>query len=233
VRIEGTRLAAATRVRWVTTACGLCVCLSAGWVQAAGCDIGVNDVGFGFLMPEYDCAHTIHADVTFAAYTTDWNSAFVRGSLEVGALEQIGGDSSHFHVGPMLEVAGSGWSADEFEQLFPTWEVVPRVRMRYWLPPGDDDALIVLDGAIGPVLAFSEGPLGAWVGRAGGYAELGLSGHGLMGGFVAVEYLTGDPLAGIERETRFIAGAKLTAGGFIIGVILLPLAYVCGQGGGC
>jgi hypothetical protein len=217
-------------VRWVTIACVLSVSLHGSSASAGGCEIGVDDVGFGFLIPEHDCAHTIHSDVTFSAYTTDWNSVFVRGSVEVGALEQVGG--SHFHVGPMLEVAGSGWRGDDFEHVFPTWEIVPRARMRYWLPPGDDDPIMVLDAAIGPVLAFSQGAQGQWVGRAGGYAEIGLSGHGFMGGFVAVEYLSGDPLAGVGRETRFIVGAKMTAGGFVIGLILVPIIYVCAQSPG-
>ena len=221
-------------MRWVVALfVGVVVSFAVRLARADGCEVGKNDVGFGFLIPWRGCAYTIHSDVTFAGYTTNGRDWFMRGAMEFGALEQIGGDGSPFHLGPMLEFAGSGWSAHEEVDVLPTWEIVPRVRARLWVPPHDSDAWMLVEAAVGPAFALSETMAGGYVGRAGFYGELGFSVHGFAGGFVAFEYLTGDPLAGIAREPRFMLGAKLTTGGFVLGALIIAGIYACAEAGGC
>ena len=208
-------------MRWVVALlAGVLVSFAVRSAHADDCELSVNDVGLGFVVPWRGCAMTMHSDVSFAGYTTNGRDWLMRGGMEFGVLEQLGGDDSPFHLGPMLEFAGSGFSTDAY--VLPNWEIVPRVRARLWLPPSDDDAFMLIEAAVGPAFAVTEGFGGEWVGRAGFYGELGFSAHGFAGGFAAFEYLSGDPLAGIAPEPRFMLGAKMTMGGFVlIGLIVL------------
>jgi hypothetical protein len=212
---------------------GVVVSFALRSARADDCELGVNDVGLGFVVPWRGCAMTMHSDVSFAGYTTNGRDWFMRGAMEFGVLEQMGGDDSPFHLGPMLEFASSGWSAESEEDphVAPTWEIVPRVRARLWVPPSDDDALMLVEAAVGPAFAITEGFGGEWVGRAGFYGELGFSVHGFAGGFAAFEYLSGDPLARIAPEPRFMLGAKMTLGGFVL--IGLIVVGACAESGGC
>ena len=87
------RLAARPRVRSVIALLlGVVVSLGPRSLRADDCELGKNDVGFGFVIPWRGCAMTIHSDVTFAGYTTNGRDWLMRGGMEFGVLEQLGGD---------------------------------------------------------------------------------------------------------------------------------------------
>jgi hypothetical protein len=180
------------------------------------CFVGSDDVGYGFVIPDRECKATIHVDGFAAALTSNWTDFVAQGTVETGVMWAVPGAQS-LHLGPILAVSGNGPSEND-PSVRTTADVSARLRSRYWVPFNDGPSL-VFDLAAGPTLAFPSGePY-----RYGGYFEAGVSMHGAVGAYFAIEPTVSsfdDSLA-----TRYGLGVKTTAAG----VLIIATVYVCTQ----
>jgi hypothetical protein len=206
--------------------------LTAGQAHAA-CDIGSDDLGFGFVIPARDCATTLHFDVTTAGYLRQHDSGFyTRVGGELGALMALGGGGGHFHIGPVVALAFGGWH-DGFDGELGDVVLSPRARARLWML----DDWMTFEAALGPSFAFSHAPPAGfdrrdpWPARPGFYAEVGPTLGGALGIYVATEYASAvdDRLLG---EVRTLFGVRTTLSFGALAALLGGAAYGCSRSPG-
>jgi hypothetical protein len=99
-------------------------------------------------------------------------------------------------------------------------DVSTGLRSRYWL--GEENPWFFFDTAFGPLFTF---PTHGAAPRAGGFLEMGVNMHGLIGTFVEIE-----PTVSTADHTlgwRYGLGAKTNITGFAV----ILLVYACAQAG--
>jgi hypothetical protein len=202
------------------------ITVSSAVAHAEECDVGIGDVGMGFVLPMRGCDYLLHGDVTFGSYFDVEGGSFLRGSTELGLLRKVGGPGARWHLGPVAEFGFAGLD-DDFGGPRQTVQFGPRLKLRYWLPVPDD--MLVFDAALGPSVDFSDAPAVDNVARVGGYADVGIGGHGLAGLFVAAEYFGPRDDMRLGSETRVVAGVRMTTGA----LLAIGMAALCLRAGGC
>ncbi|NUP05082.1 MAG: hypothetical protein HOW73_03360 [Polyangiaceae bacterium] len=180
------------------------------------CVVEVDNIGFGFVLPDSGCHSSIHSDVTMSGVTEDWSTFGLRGSVEIGWLGQPPG-FDRFQLGPVISLGGSQLAKQDDENVSSEFEALALVKTRYWLPGADETFYV--EASVGPAMVLPpDGPA-----RFGGYGELAVSAHGVLGVFFSVEpTLTVDgPIT-----VRYALGGKTTAVGFAIVVAIYACAEV-------
>jgi hypothetical protein len=134
------------------------------------------------------------------------------------------------HFGPSFEIAAEGWDGLAGGRL-QSWLLVPKIRARIWVREG----WIAFDGGVGAALALRRRAIepdpGRELRRAGLQVDLGVTGHGVAGLFIAASQLF-DPqqVSGPELHWIFGVRASLGATAAVLPIALTSALAVSGAG---